>query len=76
MNVNHELYGSVGYEQEPNNNVQLGDVLYRNVGQDEIGVVIQVFRNGDFRTDMWGVDSYATFATEEQVKEYRPELLK
>lgn len=76
MNVNHELYGSIGYVQEPNNEFKLGDVLHRNVDEPEIGVVIQLFKNGDFRTDMWGIDSYGTFATKEQIEKYRPEILK
>jgi len=73
---NHEKFAHFEYVSEPNNQVELGDILFRNVDEPEIGVVIQTWSDGDFRTDMWGVDSYATFATEEQVKEYRPELLK
>jgi hypothetical protein len=72
---NHKRYGSEGYEQQPNNQVELGDILYRYVdGYHEIGVVIQTFQNGDFRTHMWGVDSHANLATYDQIKKYSPEL--
>ena len=72
---NHKKYGSEGYEQQPNQFVELGDILYRYINGHEIGVVIQTFSTGDFRTDMWGIDSDATLATYEEIKKYRPELL-
>jgi hypothetical protein len=68
------------YENEPCMTYQLGDVLLKNYedsDRPEIGVVIQTFSDGDFRTDMWGMSSYSEVlrAKLSDVKEYRPDLL-
>lgn len=56
-----------------NNEVKNGDILIKD---NEIGVVIQEYGNEEFRVDMWGNSCIeeVDFATEEQIKKYRPEL--
>lgn len=76
----HNKYRMFDYENEPCMTYQLGDVLlkkYEDSDRPEIGVVIQTFSDGDFRTDMWGMSSYseAVPAKLSDVKEYRPNLL-
>jgi hypothetical protein len=78
----HNKYRLFDYENEPSNTYQLGDVLLKkNEDEDsdrpEIGVVIQTFSDGDFRTDMWGMSSYSEVlrAKLSDVKEFRPDLL-
>ena len=74
------------YENEISPKYQLGDVLtkdYSKLYEDseqgiEIGVVIQTFSDGDFRTDMWGMSSESEVrpATFKEVEVLRPFLLK
>jgi hypothetical protein len=76
----HNKYRMFDYENEPCMTYQLGDVLlkkYEDSDRPEIGVVIQTFSDGDFRTDMWGMSSYSEVvpAKLSDVKEYRPNLL-
>jgi hypothetical protein len=76
----HNKYRMFDYENEPCMTYQLGDVLLKNYedsDRPEIGVVIQTFSDGDFRTDMWGMSSYSEVlrAKLSDVKEYRPDLL-
>jgi len=67
------------YENEESPMYQLGDILYKSYDEQppEIGVVIQTFEDGDFRTDMWGMSyiSEVRYATLEEIKELRPKLL-
>ena len=76
----HNKYRNFDQENEPSTTYQLGDVLlkeYEGSQSSEIGVVIQTFADGDFRTDMWGMSSYSEVlrAKLSDVKEYRPDLL-
>lgn len=76
----HNSYRHFDYENEPSTTYQLGDVLlneYEGDQSPEIGVVIQTFADGDFRTDMWGMSSYSEVSRAKlsDVKEYRPDLL-
>lgn len=76
----HNKYRMFDYENEPCMTYQLGDVLlkkYEDSDRPEIGVVIQTFSDGDFRTDMWGMSYYSEVvpAKLSDVKEYRPDLL-
>lgn len=76
---NHNKYCKFNYKNEPSTTYQLGDVLLKDDDESspEIGVVIQTFADGDFRTDMWGMSSYSEVlrAKLSDVKEYRPDLL-
>ena len=81
--LDHNKFRMFDYENEINpSKYQLGDVLYMNYIYDkqkpEIGVVIQTFSDGDIRTDMWGMcsESEVSCATIEQIKLYRPKLIK
>ncbi len=82
MRVNNHLdFVCFDYESVPTNNVCLGDVIIKDVDvrTTEIGVVIQTYSDGEFRTDMFGNDCFRTgvrIATLEEVHEYRPELIK
>ena len=76
---NHRAFACFEYTNYPNENFELGQILYKNdeFNGHEIGVIIQLHEDGDCRTDMWGncSKSEVSFATIEQVKQYRPEIL-
>ena len=82
----HKQFCFFEYESETSPTYQLGDVLlksyrdlYENSEQDdEVGVVIQTFEDGDFRTDMWGMGSESEVrpATFKDVEVLRPFLIK
>jgi hypothetical protein len=77
----HNKFRCFDYENETSPTYQLGDVLLKNyTGENqepEIGVVIQTFDDGDFRTDMWGMSyvSEVRPATLLDLKKYRPKLI-
>jgi hypothetical protein len=82
----HNKFRCFDYENEINpNKYQLGDVLYKSYKdlyddseqEDEIGVVIQTFEDGDVRTDMWGMcsESEVRYATHKEVEVLRPKLI-
>ena len=82
----HTKFACFEYESETSPGYQLGDILYKEYPEEdnpedtmepEIGVVIQTFEDGDFRTDMWGMsyESEVTPATLAQIKKYRPSLM-
>jgi hypothetical protein len=77
--TNYKNFCCFDYESEPSPKFQLGDVLFKNyTGEEpEIGVVIQTFGDGDFRTDMWGMsyESEVRPATILEIKKYRPKLM-
>lgn len=84
---NHNKFRYFDYENEINpNKYQLGDVLYKSYKdlyedtemQDEIGVVIQTFEDGDVRTDMWGMcsESEVRYATIDEIETLRPQLIE
>lgn len=81
MKVNdHTKYCHFEYESDMSNtNFQLGDIVTK-VSEDgiEIGVVIQLHDDGDFRTDMFGnaSPSEVTLSTFEEISDNRNELLK
>jgi hypothetical protein len=77
----HTRFACFEYESETSPGYQLGDILHKEYGEDqepEIGVVIQTFEDGDFRTDMWGMscEDEVTPATLSQIKKYRPSLME
>jgi hypothetical protein len=83
--TDHKDFCCFNYESEPSKNYQLGDVLtkdYSKLYEDseqeiEVGVVIQTFSDGDFRTDMWGMSSESEVSpsTLSDIKKYRPKLI-
>ena len=83
--TNHKDFCYFDYENETSPTYQLGDVLtkdYSKLYKDseqgiEIGVVIQTFDDGEFRTDMWGMscESEVSPSTILEIKKHRPKLL-
>lgn len=71
---NHNDFARFDYVSEPTKDATLGQLVVKN---DRIGVVIQTFADGDFRTDMYGITDNMDSkpATIEQVKKFRPELI-
>jgi hypothetical protein len=84
----HTKFCYFDYESEPSSGYQLGDVLFKSYEwennitgekqEPEIGVVIQTFDDGDFRTEMWGMgcESEVRPATLLDIKKYRPKLFE
>lgn len=83
---NHKEFCHFEYESETSPTYQLGDVLtkdysklYKGSEQGiEIGVVIQTFDDGDFRTDMWGMSSESEVSpsTILEIKKHRPKIME
>lgn len=84
---NHKEFCFFEYESETSPTYQLGDVLtkdYSKLYEDsepdnvEVGVVIQTFDDGEFRTDMWGMSSESEVSpsTILEIKKYRPKLME
>lgn len=83
---NHKEFCFFEYESETSPTYQLGDVLTKDYSKlyegseqgIEIGVVIQTFDDGDFRTDTWGVgsESEVSPSTILEIKKYRPKLME
>lgn len=84
MNIlNYKQFACFDYESKESSLIKLGDIVFKKdtyQGKDisEIGVVIQVHEEREFRADMFGnaCISEVTIATREQVQKYRPELIK
>lgn len=76
----HKKFCCFDYESDMNNtNFQLGDIVTKESEDGvEIGVVIQLHDDGDFRTDMFGNASRSevTLSTMVDVELYRNELLE
>lgn len=72
---NHNKFVFFNYESEPNEMYELGQILYRNTEDgEEIGVVIQTYKDGGCRTDEWG-NGDGVPATIEEIQRIRPELI-
>ena len=77
--TDHNKFKFFEYENEVSPGYQLGDILFKHYDDgDEIGVVIQTFSDGDFRTDMWGMsyESEVRPANIEDIKQWRPKLME
>jgi len=84
--VDHNKFCFFNYDNEISGGYQLGDVVAKEIKEDkeceqeatiEIGVVIQTFGDGDFRTDMFGMasPSEVRFATLDDIELYRNDLM-
>lgn len=80
---NHLDFALFEYESVSSKNIELGDIVYKpgnTIYNDdpEIGVVIQIHDDDEFRTDMFGNSciTEVTPATMEQIENIRPKLLK
>lgn len=84
MNIlNYRKFACFDYDSVESSQVKLGDVVFKqqtHKGEDlfEIGVIIQIHDEREFRTDMFGncCMSEITLATREQVLMYRPDIIK
>lgn len=74
---NHKDFACFNYESEPSTGFQLGDILYRDDYEEEVGVVLQTFSDGDVRTDQWGVSSESEhqLADRVDIQRIRPDLI-
>ena len=71
----HKKFCCFDYTSEKNNtDYQLGCLVTKD---NEVGVIIQTYANGEFRTDMWGNsnDYECAASTISEVKKLRPELI-
>lgn len=76
--MNFKTYKKFGFgeyetEKKRHKNIKIGDVVIDQCG--DVGVVIQIFKNGDFRADSNGIFSNPKKATFEEIKKIRPSLL-
>jgi len=76
--ANYINYGMCIYENKLscNDKYKLGDVV---INDDKfIGVIIQIHSRSEFRTDMFGntSDSETRIASDEEINQYRPNILK
>jgi hypothetical protein len=76
--VNYKSFGCFKYESKTSSRYELGDVV-KKVSEDgtEIGVMIQIHDEYEYRTDMFGNCDMGeiTLATNEEIAMFRPELL-
>lgn len=76
--INHRKFAYFDYTSEKNETpFQLGVIVIKE-SNNEIGVILQTYANGEFRTDMFGNsgDYECRLATIEEVKEFRPEIIE
>jgi hypothetical protein len=75
---NFEDYAAFDYENNfsSSDNYLLGNVVIND--ENEIGVIIQVHGDGEYRTDMFGncSESEIRMATDDEIIMYRPNILK
>ena len=84
MNItNYKKFACFEYESVESSQIKLGDVVFKQEmyeGEDvsEIGIILQIHNENEFRTDKFGncCMSEITIATREQVLMYRPDIIK
>lgn len=75
---NHTKFACFDYVSQKTDVIELGAIVkYTNDNMNDIGVVIQTFDDGEFRTDMNGMThiSEVVPATISDVREFRPAIL-
>jgi hypothetical protein len=79
---NHQGFAGCDYNQyqypQENHKFELGDIIISTTNEEkEIGVIIQLHEDGDYRNDMFGncSESEIRLATESEIQMYRPILL-
>ena len=76
--TDHTKFACFDYESQKTDVIALGAVVkYTNDNMNDIGVVIQTFDDGEFRTDMNGMTciSEVVPASLSDVREFRPAIL-
>lgn len=78
----HKTFAKFDYESQPTDVISLGAIVkyqdeHNADTKNDIGVVIQTFEDGEFRTDMNGMThiSQVVPATIKDIEKYRPNLL-
>ncbi len=74
---NHKKFACFKYDSKSSKRYELGDVVTkRDEHGTEIGVIIQIHDNDEYRTDMFGNCHFEELhpSTELEIKTYRPEL--
>lgn len=73
---NHKDFACFEYVSETSNRYKLGDIVFKKQDK-EIGVIIQIHNDDEFRTDMFGNCDYSEIklATQKQIEKFRPELM-
>jgi len=78
MNLrNYKDYACFDYTSVKSSNHKLGDVVIKETEDgSEIGVIIQIHEETEFRTDMFGnaSTSEVRIATKEEIKKFRPNV--
>lgn len=74
---NHKNFACFDYKSNRCSKHKLGDVVFRPE-TDEIGVIIQIHSEGEYRTDMFGNCCLSEIknATITEIKTHRPDLVK
>lgn len=74
--LDYNKFAYFDYESVTSKRFQLGDIVINK--ENEIGVIIQIHDNDEFRTDMFGNCDYSEIkkATKKEISTYRSELLK
>jgi len=78
---NHKQFAKFEYISGTSSKMKLGDIVLKDAKKEEdieIGVIIQIHDENEYRTDMFGnchIDELV-MATKEDIKKYRPKLLK
>jgi Fe-S cluster biogenesis protein NfuA len=72
MNVPHRQYAMCDYNQSESSLYKLGDVVAKD---GEVGVIIQIHEEHEFRVNMWGNCSSCEIqmATAEQLENFNPQ---
>ena len=74
---NHKDFACFDYISKTCPHHKLGEVMFRPE-TNEIGVIIQIHSEGEYRTDMFGncCITEVRNATLSEIKEYRPKIIK
>lgn len=72
---NYKEYACMDYNNSTSTLFELGDVVINK--ENQIGIIIQVHDEFEFRTDMFGncCDDEIRLATDEEINEFRPKML-
>ena len=80
----HKKFACFEYENSESDKIELGQIVFKmpdilSDEKPEIGIIIQVHPNDEFRTDMWGNSDFSDLvkpATLKQIQRFRPQILE